>query len=178
MVHLVEEKVFTQFSDAEKTECRRWVLDTGTTNHMTGYRSAFFEFDQNIHGTVKFGDGTLVQIEGMGTILFSGKNGDDRAFLGIYYILRLNTNIISVGQLNEIGFQIVIEGGVMRIIDLEHRLLAMVLHSVNRLYILEVELARPVCLAAKTTDDVWIWHARFGHLNFPALRKLAREDMV
>jgi hypothetical protein len=45
MVHLVEEKVFTQFSDAEKIECRRWVLDTGATNHMMGCRSAFFEFD-------------------------------------------------------------------------------------------------------------------------------------
>jgi hypothetical protein len=104
MVHLVEEKVFTQFFDAEKTECRRWVLDTGTTNHMTCFRSTFFELDRNIHGTIKFGDGSLVQIEGMVTILFSEKNGEHRVFLGIYYILRLNTNIISVGQLDEIGF--------------------------------------------------------------------------
>jgi hypothetical protein len=71
-----------------------------------------------------------------------------------------------------------IEGGVMRIRDLERWLLAKVLHLVNQLYILEVELARPVCLTAKTTNNAWIWHVRFGHLNFPALRKLAREDMV
>jgi hypothetical protein len=45
-----------------------------------------------------------VQIEGMGTILFRRKIGEHNAFLGIYYILRLNTNIISVGQLDEIGF--------------------------------------------------------------------------
>jgi hypothetical protein len=66
----------------------------------------------------------------------------------------------------------------MRIRDLEHRLLAKVLRSANWLYILEVELARPVCLAAKTIDNAWLWHVRFGHLNFPALCKLAKEDMV
>ena len=41
---------------------RRWVLDTGSTNHMTGAKSAFSELDSGIHGTVKF-----VEIEGYGT---------------------------------------------------------------------------------------------------------------
>jgi hypothetical protein len=39
-------------------------------------------------------------------------------------------------------------------------------------------LAKPVCLAVKGAESAWIWHARFGHLNFSALRKLAREGMV
>jgi hypothetical protein len=41
VVHLTEEKVFAHLSDEVKTECHRWVLDTGATNHMTGCRSAF-----------------------------------------------------------------------------------------------------------------------------------------
>jgi hypothetical protein len=109
-VHLVEEKVLLQFTDTEKTECRRWLLDTGATTHMTNYRFAFSDLDHNIHGTVKFGDGSVVQIEGMGTVLFSCKNGEYHTFLGVYYIPKLNTNIISVGQLDEIGFQTVIKG--------------------------------------------------------------------
>jgi transposase InsO family protein len=35
-----------------------------------------------------------------------------------------------------------------------------------------------VCLAARGNDDAWIWHARFGHVNFTALRKMAREELV
>ena len=27
-------------------------------------------------------------------------------------------------------------------------------------------------------DTAWTWHARYGHLNFDALHKLARQDMV
>jgi hypothetical protein len=90
-------KVFAQFSEEEKVECHRWVLDTTTTNHMTGCKSAFSELNLNVHGTVRFGDGSAVQIKGFGTVLFSCKNGEHRAFAGVYFILRLNTNIISVG---------------------------------------------------------------------------------
>jgi hypothetical protein len=101
-VHLVEDRVFTQFIEQEMTECRRWVLDTITTNHMTGCPAAFSNLDCNIQGTVKFGDGSMVKIEDLGTILFCYKNGEHRAFVGVYFIPRLNMNIISIGQLDEV----------------------------------------------------------------------------
>jgi hypothetical protein len=69
-VHLIEEKVHAQFSDTEKTECRWSMLETSATNHMTGCRVAFSDLDRSIQGTVKFGNGSVVQIEGMGTMLF------------------------------------------------------------------------------------------------------------
>jgi hypothetical protein len=28
------------------------------------------------------------------------------------------------------------------------------------------------------SESEWLWHAHFEHLNFPALRKLTRDDMV
>jgi hypothetical protein len=96
-VHLVKEKVFTQISKEEQKECHRWVLNTGATNHMTGCQSTFSDLDQNIHGTIWFGDGSVVQIKGMCTILFQCKNGEHHAFTGVYFIPRLTTNIISVG---------------------------------------------------------------------------------
>jgi hypothetical protein len=107
----------------------------GATNHMTGCRSTFSDLDRNIHGTVRFRDGSVVQIEGMGTILFNYKDGEHRASIGVYYIPRLNTNIISVGQLDEIGFQTMIEGGVMSIRDVGR--------SANHFYVLNVEIAAP-----------------------------------
>jgi hypothetical protein len=35
-----------------------------------------------------------------------------------------------------------------------------------------------VCLATKVAELAWPWHARYVHLNFPTLRKLARESIV
>jgi hypothetical protein len=177
-IHLVEDKVLAHFSDEEKVECHRWVLDTGTTNHMTGCKSAFCDLDLNIHGTVKFKDSSVMCIEGMGTMLFSCKNGEYRVFTEVYFIPRLITNIIIVGQLDEIGFQTVIEGGVMKIRDANRRLLAKVFRSPNRMYVLSVELAMRVCLSVHGVECASLWHSRFGPLNFPAMRKLVRDDMV
>jgi hypothetical protein len=148
-VHLMEDKVFMHLNDAEEKDSHQWVLNTRATNHMTGCRSTFSDLDHNVHKTFRFGDGSVVQIEGLGMVLFNCKNGEHHAFVGIYNILKLNTNIISMGQLDEIG-----------------------------LYVLHVEIATPVCLAMRESKDVWLWHARYRHLNFSALCKLVREEMV
>ena len=48
----------------------------------------------------------------------------------------------------------------------------------NRLYVLHVQVAQPVCLAAHRDDNSWQWHERFGHLNFEALKQLGNKEMV
>jgi hypothetical protein len=50
----------SHLNDVEEKDCHLWVLDTGTMNHMTGCRSTFSNLDCNIHGTIKFGDGSMV----------------------------------------------------------------------------------------------------------------------
>jgi hypothetical protein len=114
-VHLVEKKVFTHFSNEEKKESKRWVLDSGASNHMTGMRDAFAELDSNVHGTIKFGDGLVVEIEGVGTMFFVHKNGEHHSLTIVYLIPKLTTNIVSLGQLDEIGYDIVINDVVMRV---------------------------------------------------------------
>ena len=177
-VDLVEAKVLFQRDGQEEDAGGSWVLDTGATNHMTGDRSAFAELDPVVCGTVRFGDGSLVNIEGRGTVLFACKSGEHRALTGVYYIPRLTANIVSIGQLIDAGMKVVIEDGVLRLYDHDRRLLAKVTGSANRLYHLDLHIARPVCLAACSSEPGWLWHARYGHLNFQALRRLSRESMV
>jgi len=35
-----------------------------------------------------------------------------------------------------------------------------------------------VCLAARGEESAWRWHAKIGHINMAALRRMAREEMV
>jgi hypothetical protein len=96
----------------------------------------------------------------------------------VYFIPRLTSNIISLGQLDEAGCDIRIRHGLLKIHDDHRRLVAKVPRTSSRLYILRLQLARPVCLAAHHDDAAWLWHERYGHLHFDALRKLVRDDMV
>jgi hypothetical protein len=93
---------------------------------MTGSRHVFFELDSGKTDTVKFGDGLVVNIEGKGTVLFALRSGKHRRLSGVYLIPRLTTNIVSLGQMDENDFKVVIEEGILRILDLQRLLLAKV----------------------------------------------------
>ncbi|WVZ61704.1 hypothetical protein U9M48_011534 [Paspalum notatum var. saurae] len=158
-LHLVEERVFAVLEDTPEKEPRCWIFDTGASNHMTGSRAAFSDLDTSIAGTMRFGDGSVVRIEGCGTVLFDCKNGEHRAFPNTYFIPRLTANIISCGQLDEDEFEILIRHGFMRVRDEQRRLLAKIRRGPGRLYVLDLTIARPVCLAAHA------WPASIGLLH-------------
>ncbi|CAA0827330.1 Unknown protein [Striga hermonthica] len=125
---------------------QRWYLDSGASSHMTGSKEAFSELHESVTGTVKFDNGS-----------------------------KLRSNIISIGQLDEHGCEVLVKGGVLKLRDREQRLLSMVQRSQNRL---DLKVEQSVCLAVRHTEEPWLWHARFGHLSFDALgrlRKMLRE---
>jgi transposase InsO family protein len=174
-VDMVEEHVFLT-KDEHRDDS--WFLDTGASNHMTDHRSVFAEMDTNVTGTVKFGDGSVVEIQGRGTVLFACANGEHRALSDVYYIPRLRSNIFSLGQLDQNGCEVHIRGGWLKLLDHNQKLLAKVQRARNRLYVITLNIAQPVCLSAVHDDVSWRWHARYGNLNFDALRKLAHHSMV
>ena len=127
---------------------------------------------------MRFGDGSLVNIEGIGSVLLQTKQNGHKVLSEVYYIPKLKSSIISLGQLEEGGCKIVIEDGYCDVFDTERSLLARAPRVKNRLYLLKMKLAAPVCLMAKADDSAWLWHGRYGHLNFRALRELGTKGMV
>jgi hypothetical protein len=177
-VELIEAKVLVKFDDDGDHDDTFWYLDSGDTNYMFGARSTFSNLGTNIKGTVSFGDGSVAKIEGRMTILFADKDGSHRPFTGVYFIPRLTSNIISLGQLDEAGSNIHIHHGLLNIHDGNCHLVAKVSRTLSQLYILKLQLARLVCLATHHVITAWLWHEHYGHLHFDALCKLTRDSMV
>ena len=48
----------------KKTSSNVWYLDNGASNHMTGDKEKFMELNEGVTGSVKFGDGSTVKIQG------------------------------------------------------------------------------------------------------------------
>ncbi|XP_022981638.1 uncharacterized protein LOC111480698 [Cucurbita maxima] len=113
---------------------------------MTGAKSAFSELDFGIRGTVKFCDGSVIEIEGHDTILFVGKH---HKLTGVYIIPRLKANIVRLGQLDKAGCHISIKRGILRIRDDRRQLLTQVWCTANHLYIQELEIEQSVNLSAR-----------------------------
>jgi len=175
VVHLNEKKVYPTDRDEDKNVC---VLDMGASNHMTGRREALTSLDTFVRGTVRFGDGSLVEIEGIRSVMLQTKKDGHKVLTEVYFIPKLKSNIMSLGQLEEGGYKIVIEEGFCNVFDVECSLLVRAPRVKNCLYLLKMQLAAPVCLVAMADDVAWLWHGRYGHLNFWALRELGMKGMV
>jgi hypothetical protein len=155
LLHLDESRAHALLSDGsnnDKTD--GWCLDTGVTHHMTDRREFFTEVDSDVRGSVKFEDASGVEIKGVSSVIFAAESGEHRLLTGVYYIPALRNSIISLGQLDESDSRVEIKDGVMRIWDRHRRLLAKVTRDTNRLYVLNVQVAQPLCLAARRDDEV------------------------
>ncbi|XP_009124283.2 uncharacterized protein LOC103849223 [Brassica rapa] len=153
MVFLNEENVIPKTLVQNKREDGMWYLDNGASNHMTGERSYFFEFNESIKGKVKFGDGSCVDINGKRSILFEAKTGEHRLLTDIYYIPDLRSNILSLGQATEQGCDVRMMDNYLTLKDTNGRLLVKVLRSPNRLYKLRLEVGGPACLHTRMEED-------------------------
>jgi hypothetical protein len=178
VVHLEEGKLFVQLGENGGSDSARWIMDSSATNHMTGVRAVFSKIDLRVHDTVHFGDGSVTNIEGCGTILIKCKTGGHKALTGVYYIPRLKANIVSLGQMEEAGYKIVLESGFLKLWNRAGTLAAKVKRGASHLYVLHLDVDRPVCLAAQGMSLAWRWHSRYGHLNFCGLKRLFESELV
>jgi hypothetical protein len=83
------------------------------------------------------------------------ESDEHRLLTGVYYIFTLRNSIISLGQLDENGLRMEIKDRVMRIWDCHCRLLAKVPSGTNQFYVLNMQIAQPLCLAARRDDEAW-----------------------
>jgi hypothetical protein len=156
LLHLDEPRAHALLSDGssnDKTD--GWCLDTDATHHMSDRREFFTELDSDVRGFIKFGKASGVEIKGIDSVIFVIESGEHRLLTVVYYIPVLRNSIISLGQLDESSSRVEIKDGVMRIWDRHRCLLAKVTRGTNRLYVLNVQVAQPLCLAARRDDEAW-----------------------
>ncbi|CAD6213239.1 unnamed protein product [Miscanthus lutarioriparius] len=139
---------------------------------------ALTQLDEGVHGTVRSGDGSRIEIHGVGSVVMQGHQQQHKVLTDVYYIRKLKSNIVSLGQLEEKGFKVTLEDGKLCVFDQEHAPLISSPRTANRLYTVKFGLVSLVCLLAKSDDEAWRWHARFGHMKFTALRNLSCKGMV
>ena len=85
-------------------------------------------------GHVSFGDASKVMVKGQGTICFSQKNGRIGTIRDVYYVPDLKTNILSMGQLMEKGYSVIMKDRVLELRDKLGYLITRVEMKQNRMY--------------------------------------------
>ena len=165
-------------------------LDSGCSNHMTGNIALFSKLDQNVKSQVTLGTDSKVFIMGKGEVNILTKKGENKTITDVYYVPRMKCNLFSIGQLVHKGYNVFFKNDVCTIMDIapSKRCIAEVKMTRNRMFPLRIraDLKNKEVIAAVTQeafqsvpkDENWLWHLRFGHLNFGGLNLLSRKGMV
>lgn len=176
-VETEEEVLLMAYHDNEVPLSNKWYLDSGCSNHMCGNKTLFSELDESYRDTVKLGNNTKIIVMGRGDIKLKIRD-HTVTISGVFYVPELKSNLLSIGQLQEKEFAIIIQGNCCQIRHPKKGLIAQVNMTANRLFPLHIGDDMQTCLSSRIQDATWLWHFRYGHLNFNGLRTLQQRNMM
>lgn len=126
---------------------------------------------------MKFGDDSIVSVMGKRRVTIQTK-GSSHYISNVLFVPDLKTNLLSVGQLQEKGYEISIKEGVCQILDEKLGLIAQVKMTTNRMFPLYLHHTTHSCFVTNLKDVAWLWHFRYGNLSFGGLKTLQQKNMV
>ena len=151
----------------------KWILDSGCSRHMTGNPDMLNDIIYKDGGLVNFGDNSKGYVIGIGNV----GNSKTPTISNVLLVKNLKHNLLSISQLCDIGYKIKFEKDKCHIIDSNLNIIFEGIRKKN-IYVLSMKISNDnLCLLANTSDP-WLWHKRFGHLNFKLLSKISKLDLV
>ncbi|KAL5763418.1 hypothetical protein ACOSP7_019682 [Xanthoceras sorbifolium] len=121
---------------------------------MCGDKNAFYDLDKSFQNTVKFRDESIVSVMGRGRVTLQTKGNSSHSISSVFFIPDLKTNLLSIDQLQEKGYEISIKNEVCRNQDEKLGLTAQVKMTTNRMFPLHLQHTTHSCFAAKFEDIV------------------------
>ncbi|KAL8104029.1 hypothetical protein AgCh_028307 [Apium graveolens] len=74
-----------------------WYIDSGCSNHMTGNKNCFVNFDESVQREVRTGNNNRLVIKGCGDVPIQTKQGTNY-ISSVHYVPDLKHNLLSVGN--------------------------------------------------------------------------------
>ena len=157
-----------------------WIVDSGATWHMTPQRDWFCSYEPISEGSVFMGNDHALEIAGIGTVKLKMYDGTIRTIQGVRHVKGLKKNLLSIGQLDDLGCKFHIEGGILKVS--KGALVVMKAEKISaNLYMLlgdTLQEADASVAAASQEDSTTMWHRRLGHMSERGLKILAERKLL
>ena len=155
-----------------------WYLDSGCSTHMTWKKEWFISLVDSSKSKVRFVDDSSLTAEGIGRVAFRDTNGKETVIEEVLYVPGLKKNLLSLGQLLQKGFVMTMEDNWLKVFDRNQKLVIQENLSQNRTFRIGMNILKHQCFETSENKEEWLWHLRFGHLNFKDLHLLTSHKMV
>ncbi|KHN42907.1 hypothetical protein glysoja_046982, partial [Glycine soja] len=95
----------------------QWYLDTGCSTHMTGHKDWFVSLDESVNHKVRFADDSTIRVEDHDKVVIKRRDGTVSYIEDVLYVPNMRCNLLSLGQLLEKKYRMVMEDKEMKIYD-------------------------------------------------------------
>jgi hypothetical protein len=152
---------------------KTWLVDSGASKHMTGYKEILSYFKtKSFAEQVELGDDKCYKIEGVGSISFTLESEARLHVDEVLYVPWIRKNLLSVATLEDKGYWVIFKGRNALLWAKGSHLSTKKPIGSRRggLYIVTGQSAH--ALAHDATSSSELWHRRLGHIHYKALPDL------
>ncbi|XP_017420194.2 uncharacterized protein LOC108330202 [Vigna angularis] len=129
------------------------------------------DLDSSVKSRVRFADNNVIMAEGAGRIMIRSKNGQPAYMNNVLYVPKMKSNLLSLGHLLEKGYTMNMHQKHIEIFDDRKRLVLKAPLAKNKTFKVKLSATTIQCLSSiNIEEEEWLWHYRYGHLNFRSLR--------
>ena len=140
---------------------------------MTGRKDLFASMSSvQDGGAVTIGDDNKCKVIGVGTI---GKS-PNTMLRNLNCVEGLTHNLLSVGQLCNIGYRFVFYNSEVNIV--KDNIILFKGTSLNNIYTINLSISNNLKCLVVSQEACWMCHRRLGHIHFDLITKLNRKQLV
>jgi hypothetical protein len=141
---------------------------------MTGDHHMFTSLDEDVDDQerITFGDNSKGKVQGLGKVAIS----NDHLISNVLYVASWSFNLLSVGQLCDLGFQCLFTKKEVVVSKKDDEQVIFKGFRYNNLYLVDLiseDANLKACLFTKTSLG-WLWHRRLSHVGMSSFKKLIR----
>ena len=148
-----------------------WIIDSGCSHHMIGDKIKFEHMKHYDDGSVRFENNEPCCIKGKCCISLTNEFICDNA----YWVEGLKDNLLSVAQLNNIGFKVEFMNGQEKLLDDKGNMVESGKKKKGNLFYLDLNECS--CFITQVEEN-WLWHKRLCHVNFDNLVNIRTHRRV
>ncbi|GJW01215.1 retrovirus-related pol polyprotein from transposon TNT 1-94 [Tanacetum coccineum] len=159
-----------------------WLFDTGATFHMTARREWFHQYKPiSGGGSVYSCNDHELKIIGIGSIMVKMHDGTVRTIRDVRHVEGLKKNLLSLGQLDDLGCKVEIQNKIMKIIKGALVLMRGEKVAAN-LYQLKGEIMKEaeasVASHSPSHRVAVTWHQKLGHMSEQGMKILVERKLL
>ena len=155
-----------------------WLLDSACCNHMTSFLDVVPSHISTSLHTIYTANGSPMHVSYLGNVSTPALSVSN-----VYHIPKLTHNLLSVGQLTELGFSLTFSSTGVVVQDSQTGQIVGTARKVGRLFELIFLHLPSSCLSASAvsehgTSSLALWHSRLGHASISRVKQLVSRGLL